>query len=64
MSKAAAGLPRRAVMRAAEECRCRREVVWARRAELIITFGGLYGVSSASFGYVSSCFALKGEIGA
>jgi hypothetical protein len=41
VSKAAAGLPRRAVMRAAEECRCRREVVWARRAELSITFGGL-----------------------
>jgi hypothetical protein len=36
----AAGVPRRAVMRAAEECRCRREVVCARRAELSITFIG------------------------
>jgi hypothetical protein len=40
VSKAAVGLPR-ADRRAAEECLWRREFVWARRAELMITLGGL-----------------------
>jgi hypothetical protein len=31
----------RDVRRAAEECRCRRDVVWASRAEFKITEGGL-----------------------